>query len=103
MVPIGDSLLLIPALAGIGLFSFAMHQIIQAAVLDIVGTGSEAKSLGLLFGIHGMVGVASPFVASVIIDHMGGYGSIFYYSAILTGITAGLVALLPIRERPRIK
>ena len=37
-----------------------------------------------------------PFLARVIIDNFGGYGSIFYYSGILTALTAALVLVLPI-------
>ena len=40
VVGVGDSLLLVPILAGLGLFSFALHQIIQASVLDYVGAGN---------------------------------------------------------------
>ena len=73
---------------GIGLFSFALHQIIQAAVLDVVGEGNEATAIGLLFGINGTIGIGTPFIASLIIEHMGGYGSIFYYAGGLSAASA---------------
>ena len=73
-----------------------MHQIIQASVLDVVGRGTEATAIGLLFGLNGVIGAASPFLATVIIDHFGGYGSIFYYSGIMTALAAVLVLALPI-------
>ena len=99
VVVAGDSLLLVPLLAGIGLFSFALHQIMQATVLDLVGRGTEATAIGLLFGINGVIGIGSPFVASTIIDHLGGYGSIFYYSGILTAASALLILVIPLRQR----
>ena len=97
VVPIGDSLFLIAIFAGIGLFSFGLHQIIQAAVLDVVGRGTEAKAIGLVFGLNGLVGIGSPFLVSIIIDHLGGYGSIFYYAGILTALTALLIVFIPMR------
>ena len=100
VVSVGDSLLLLPVLAGMGLFSFALHQIIQAAVLDYVGEGAEATAIGLLFGINGVIGIGSPFIASVIIARLGGYGAVFYYAGILTLLTALIVLAIPLR-RPR--
>jgi MFS family permease len=96
VVASGDGFLLVLVFVGLGLFSFALHQIIQAAVLDVVGRGTEATAIGLLFGLNGVIAAASPFLARVIIDHFGGYGSIFYYSGILTALTAALVLFLPI-------
>ncbi|MFQ6029267.1 MAG: MFS transporter, partial [Dehalococcoidia bacterium] len=98
VVPAGGSLLLLPLLAGIGLFSFALHQIMQTAVLDYVGQGTEATAIGLLFGINGVIGIGSPFVALTIIDYLGGYGSIYYYSGILTAASALIIMLLPLRR-----
>ena len=95
---VGSSWLLVPILAGMGLFSFALHQIIQASVLDYVGRGTEATAIGLLFGINGVIGIGSPFLASAIIEHLGGYGSVFYYAGILTLITAAIVVVIPLRN-----
>ena len=49
----GGGLWLTLVLAGTGLFSFALHQIVQAAVLDEVGRGTEATAVGLIFGLNG--------------------------------------------------
>ncbi len=98
VVSVGGSLLLAPVLAGLGLFSFALHQIIQASVLDYVGEGTEATAIGLLFGINGVIGIGSPYLASVIIERLGGYGAVFYYAGILTLITAVIVAVIPLRN-----
>ena len=96
VVGAGDGFLLALVFVGLGLFSFALHQIIQASVLDVVGRGTEATAIGLLFGLNGVLAAGSPFLATVIINHFGGYGSIFYYSGIMTALTAALVLVLPI-------
>ena len=90
--------LLIPVLAGLGLFSFALHQIIQASVLDYVGRGAEATAIGLLFGINGVIGIGSPFLASAIISYFDTYGAVFYYAGILTLLTAVIVIAIPLRK-----
>ena len=98
VVSVGDTLLLIPVLAGLGLFSFALHQIIQASVLDYVGRGAEATAIGLLFGINGVIGIGSPFLASAIISYFDTYGAVFYYAGILTLLTAIIVIAIPLRK-----
>ncbi len=98
VVSVGSSLLLIPVMAGLGLFSFALHQIIQASVLDYVGQGTEATAIGLLFGINGVIGIGSPFLASAIIEHWGSYGTVYYYAGILTMITAFIILVIPLRN-----
>ena len=99
VVSAGDGAMLALVLAGMGLFSFAMHQIIQAAVLDAVGKGTEATTIGLLFGLNGVVSGASPFLAAFIINYLGGFESIYYYAAILTGATAAVVAITPFHKQ----
>ena len=98
VVSVGSSLLLIPIMAGLGLFSFALHQIIQASVLDYVGQGTEATAIGLLFGINGVIGIGSPFLASFIIEYWGSYGTVYYYAGILTLITAFIIFVIPLRN-----
>lgn len=95
VVSSGSGFLLALVFVGLGLFSFALHQIIQASVLDVVGRGTEATAIGLLFGLNGVIAAGSPFLATVIIN-LWGYGSIFYYSGIMTALTAALVLVLPI-------
>jgi MFS family permease len=87
-------------LASMGIFTFGLHQIIQASVLDVVGRGTEAKAIGLMFGLSGMLGVATPFIASLIIDNLGGYGSIYYYAGILTAVTGLLIVVIPFKQNP---
>ena len=104
VVRAGDSLMLAVLLGGIGLFSFALQQIILAAVLDMVEKGTEATASGLIFGINGMLGLGSPFLAAFIIQDLGGYGSIFYYVGILTLVSAVIIVFIPFpnqrAERP---
>ena len=97
-VAAGDGIWLIPVLAGTGLFSFALHQIVQAAVLDVVGRGTEATAVGLIFGLNGILGAVSPFLGYFVIENFGGYGSVFYYAGILTAISAVLVIVAPMRD-----
>ena len=101
VVSTGDGILLAFALAGLGLFSFSLQQIILAATLDVTGRGTEATTTGLIFGLNGILGGASPFIATVIIAHLGGYGSVFYYAGILTGLSGLLVLLVPLKPNAR--
>ena len=91
----GDSLYLALLLGGIGLFSFALQQIILAALLDVVDRGTEATASGLIFGINGLLGFGSPFIAAFIINNLGGYGSIFYYVGALTVLSAVIIVFIP--------
>ena len=95
VVSAGDGWMLAVVLGGVGLFSFALQQIILTSVLDVVARGTEATALGLIFGINGLLGFGSPFLAAFIIDDLGGYGSIFYYVGILTFVSAVIVAIIP--------
>ena len=96
VVSAGGGVLLTLVLAGMGLFTFALYYVFQAAVLDIVGTGTEATATALIFGMGAVIGSVSPFLASQIIDHLGGEGSIYYYSGILTLISAVIVMAIPL-------
>ena len=95
VVSAGDSILLAVLQAGIGLFSFALQQIILAALLDVVDKGTEATASGLIFGINGLLGFGSPFLAAFIINQLGGYGSIFYYVGALTVVSAVIISVIP--------
>ena len=95
----GDAILLGLVLAGVGLFSFSLHQIIQAALLDVVGRGTEASVIGMVFGLEGVVGGVALLAVPILIDHFGGYGSIFYYAGVLTAVSAAVVMVLPLRPK----
>ena len=100
VVPAGESSrwMLGLVLAAVGIFAYSLHQLLQASVLDVVGRGTEAKAIGLLFGFSGLLGIATPFIAALIIGNFGGYGAIFYYTGILTAATALIVAVLPLKR-----
>ncbi|MDP6453605.1 MAG: MFS transporter [SAR202 cluster bacterium] len=98
----GEGFLLMVVFAGMGLFSFALHQVIQAAVLDVVGQGTEATAVGLIFGINGILGAASPFLGFLVIDNFGGYGAVYYYAGILTALSALLTIFAPMKMAPRV-
>jgi len=95
VVSAGDSWVLALILGGIGLFSFALQQIILAALLDVVAKGTEATASGLIFGVNGLLGFGSPFLAAYIINNLGGYGSIFYYVGALTVVAAVIIVFIP--------
>ena len=96
IVNIGGGLGLTLTLAGLGLFTFALHQIIQASVLDQVSRGAEATAIGFLFGASSIVGAFSNLIAVAVIDQFG-LVNIFYYQAALT--LASLLVLLPLSIR----
>lgn len=82
-------------LAGTGLFSFALHQIVQASVLDVVGEGTEATAVGLIFGLNGILGAVSPFLGYYVIENFGGYGAVYFYAGVLTLIACALIVIAP--------
>ena len=81
-------------LAILGLFTFALHQIIQASVLDHASRGAEATAIGFLFSASSIVGAISNIIAAVIVDNYG-LVNVFYFQAALT--MASLLLLLPLR------
>ena len=93
VVSAGGGIGLTLVLAAMGLFSFALHQIIQAAVLDEVSRGAEATAIGFLFGAGSVVGAFSNLIAVAIINGFG-LENLFYYQAALTG--AAFLLLLPL-------
>ena len=96
IVPAGDSVIKVPVvMASLGLFSFALHQVMLAAILDGVVRGTEATVAGLVFGINGAVGFASTTLAATIIENFGGYGSMYIYVGALTVVSGIIVILTP--------
>ena len=95
VVPAGDGFLVPVVMAAMGLFSFALHQIMLAAILDGVVRGTEATVAGLVFGINGAVGFASTAAAAIIIEYYGGYGSVYIYVGALTAAAAIIVLFTP--------
>lgn len=96
IAPAGNHLITVSlAMAALGLFSFALHQIMLAAILDAVARGTEATVAGLVFGINGAVGFASTLLVTYIIENFGGYASMYLYAAALTALALLIVALTP--------
>ena len=79
-----------------GLFTFALHQIIQASVLDHASRGAEATAIGFLFSASSIVGAVSNIIAAFIVDQYG-LVNVFYFQAALT--MASLLILIPLRIR----
>ena len=98
IVNVGGGIGLTAVLAATGLFSFALHQIIQASVLDQVSEGTEATAIGFLFGASSVVGAFSPLIAVAIIGSFG-LDKVFYYQAGLTTIALVILMFIPLRKR----
>ena len=98
VVSAGDGVLLTLVMAGMGLFTFALFYVFQAAVLDLVGRGTEATTIAIINGMGTGIGTVSPFLASQIIDHLGGFGTMYYYSGIMTIVSAVIVMAIPLRR-----
>ena len=97
IVNVGGGIGLTIALASLGLFTFALHQIIQASVLDHASRGAEATAIGFLFSASSVVGAVSNIIAAFIVDQWG-LANVFYFQAALT--LASLLLLIPLRIRP---
>ena len=94
IIHIGGGIGLTITLASLGLFTFALHQIIQASVLDHASRGAEATAIGFLFSASSIVGAVSNIIAAIIVDQYG-LVNIFYFQAALT--MASLLILIPLR------
>ena len=100
IVNVGGGIELTIALASLGLFTFALHQIIQASVLDHASRGAEATAIGFLFSASSIVGAISNIIAAFIVDNYG-LVNVFYFQAALT--FASLLLLIPLRiQRPQV-
>jgi MFS family permease len=95
VIPAGDGYLVPLVMAAIGLFSFALHQVMLAGILDGAARGTEATVAGAVFGINGAVGFASTLLVAYLIDNFGGYGSMYVYVTILTAVAGVIVLLTP--------
>ena len=95
IVPSGDGFLMPLVMAAIGLFSFALHQIMLAGILDGAERGTEGTVAGLVFGINGAVAFGSTLLVAYIVDNLGGYGSMYIYVAVLTAVSGVIVLLTP--------
>lgn len=91
-------------MAGLGLFSFSLHQVMLAAILDGVERGTEGTIAGVVFGLNGIAGLGSTLLVAYIIENSGGYVSVYIYAAGLTLAALAIVLLTPFpkynREAP---
>ncbi len=94
IINVGGGIGLTITLASLGLFTFALHQIIQASVLDHASRGAEATAIGFLFSASSIVGAVSNIFAAIIVEQYG-LVNVFYFQAALT--MASLVILIPLR------
>ena len=101
IVNVGGGIELTIALATLGLFTFALHQIIQASVLDHATRGAEATAIGFLFSASSVVGAISNIIAAFIVDEYG-LVNVFYFQAALTMASLLLLIPLKISRAPRV-
>lgn len=90
-------------MAGLGLFSFSLHQVMLAAILDGVERGTEGTIAGVVFGLNGIAGLGSTLLVAYIIENLGGYVSVYLYAAALTILALIIVALTPFPQYQREK
>ena len=95
VLPAGDGYLVPLVMAALGLFSFALHQVMLAGILDAATRGTEATVAGLVFGINGAAGFASNVLVAYIIENVGGYGSMYVYVGIMTAVAGVIILLTP--------
>ncbi len=101
MVNVGSGLGLTLVIAGMGIFSYSLNQIIRAAVLDLAPLGSEATSYGLVFGSTQVFAAFSPLVAGALNDWLG-IEFVFYYAAIIVAFSALLLLASPLHRQEMI-
>ena len=101
IVNVGSGLALTLVIAGMGIFSYSLNQIIRAAVLDLAPLGSEATSYGLVFGSTQVFAAFSPLVAGALKDWLG-IEFVFYYAAILVAFSAFLLFACPLHRQEMI-
>ena len=97
MVQVGAGWELIPVLAGIGLFTYSMGQIIQVAIIDVVGSGRAATAIGILQGAQLSLVAISPLIAGAIKDSLG-TSYIFYYAGGVTLLSTVMLFSLPLKK-----
>ena len=93
----GDGALLTLVILAIGLFTYALGQILQATLLDHINRGTEGAAMGLIMGINSALAAFSPIGAALIVDGYG-LGSVFYYTAALIAASTVFLFLTPLRR-----
>ena len=96
---VGAGLLLTLVILVVGLFTYALAQIIQATILDHIDRGAEGASMGLILGTNAAITAVSPIFAAIIVDGYG-LGTVFYYNAGLIGASALVLLFTALRPLP---
>ena len=96
---VGAGLLLTLVVLVVGLFTYALAQILQATVLDHIDRGSEGASMGLILGSNAAITAVSPIFAALIVNNYG-LGAVFYYNAALIGAAAVVLLFTALRRPP---
>lgn len=93
---VGAGLLLTAVILVVGLFTYALAQIIQATILDHIDRGAEGASMGLILGSNSAITAVSPIIAALIVNAYG-LSSVFYYNAALIGASAVVLFFTTLR------
>jgi MFS family permease len=96
---VGAGLLLTAVILVVGLFTYALAQILQATILDHVDRGAEGASMGLILGSNAAITAVSPILAALIVNGYG-LGAVFYYNAGLIGASALVLLFTALRPLP---
>jgi MFS family permease len=96
---VGAGLLLTLVILVVGLFTYALAQIIQATILDHIDRGAEGASMGLILGSNAVITAVSPILAAIIVNAYG-LGAVFYYNAGLIGASALVLLFTALRPVP---
>ena len=93
-VSAGSGIWLTVVICALGLFSFSLHQVIMAGVLDYVRGGTEATTVSVMFGAGGILSAFSALITAAIVDSFG-IEYVYYYQAVLTGLALLLLLAIP--------
>ena len=99
-VSAGNGIWLTVVICALGLFSFSLHQVIMAAVLDYVKGGTEATTVSVMFGAGGILSAFSALITAGIVDSFG-IEYVYYYQAVLTGLALLLLLAIPMNVSNR--
>ena len=80
-----------------GLFTYSLGQLLQAAVLDQIGTGSEGATMGLVLGANSIISAFSPFIAGRLVVANFGISNVFFYNMALWIFAVILLLVVKLR------
>ena len=93
----GQGGLLLPALGVIGFCYGAIISLYPVAIAKIAGMAAGPRLYGRVFTAWGSAGLVAPWMAGLIFDLSGGYAAALGLAALLSAVSAGIAARLPIR------